>query len=65
MEDWRVAVVVDVGRKMDFDDGMKNIEMLNRNSRADDQDLLEIVGNAFFIHHKLIVELKFNVKQTY
>jgi hypothetical protein len=65
MEDWVVLLVVDVGRKMDFDDGMKNNGMENRNSMDDVQDLLEMVDNPFFIFHQITNGSKFDVKQTY
>ncbi len=47
-----MAVVVDVERRMDLDDEMKNIGMRNRKLMEDDQDLLEMVDNRFFIFQK-------------
>jgi hypothetical protein len=43
-----VLVVVDVGRKIDYDDEMKNIVMESSDLMEDDQDLLEMVDNFFY-----------------
>jgi len=40
--------VVDVGRKIDYDDEMKNIVMESSDLMEDDQDLLEMVDNFFY-----------------
>jgi len=40
-------MLIDVGRKIDYDDEMKNIVMENRDLMEDDQDLLEMVDNFF------------------
>ena len=40
-------VVVDVERKIDFADGMKNIEMMNRSLLEDVQDLLMMMIDNF------------------
>ncbi len=42
-----VVVLVDVGRKIDYDDEMENIVMENRDLMEDDQDLVEMVDNFF------------------
>jgi hypothetical protein len=41
-------MLVDVGRKIDYDDEMKNIVMVNINLIEDDQDLLEMVDNFLY-----------------
>jgi hypothetical protein len=41
-------MLVDVGRKIDYDDEMKNIVMVNINLIEDDQDLLEMVDNCLY-----------------
>lgn len=44
-----VPVVVDVERKIDYDDEMKNIEMENKNLMEDDPDLLEMIDKSLII----------------
>lgn len=49
-----VVVVVVVGRKIDYDDEMKNNVMGNKDLLNVDQDLLEMVDNSFFNYNRLI-----------
>jgi hypothetical protein len=47
MVDFLVLILIDVGRKIDYDDEMKNIVMENRDLMEYDQDLLEMFDNSF------------------